>query len=208
MDIKTNPIVKKLILEKMKKILIINGHPDKESLCSELAESYKRGADISGVVCKLVNLTDLDFNPVLKFGYRERTELEPDLVRVQQDISESDHLVIVYPNWWSTYPALLKGFIDRVFLPGFAFKYRDNSPMWDKLLKGKTARLIVTMDTPGWYYRLINRNAGHNAMKVGVLEFSGIKPVKITSFGPVKTSSEKKRAEWLTLTEKLGKEQK
>jgi NAD(P)H dehydrogenase (quinone) len=188
----------------MKKVLIINGHPDKESFCSELAASYKKGADASGVVCKLVNLTDLEFNPVLKYGYRQRTELEPDLTAVQQDISEADHLVIVYPNWWSTYPALLKGFIDRVFLPQFAFRYRENSPLWDKLLTGKTARLIVTMDTPKWYYRLINRNAGHNAMKVGVLEFSGIRPVKITSFGPVRTASGKKRAEWLRKSEDLG----
>jgi NAD(P)H dehydrogenase (quinone) len=192
----------------MKKVLIINGHPDKGSFCSELAESYKRGADASGAECKLVYLTDLDFNPVLKYGYRQRTEIEPDLIRVQNDISEADHLVIVYPNWWSTYPALLKGFIDRAFLPQFAFRYRENSPMWDKLLKGKTARLIVTMDTPGWYYQLINRNAGYNAMKVGVLEFSGIKPVKITSFGPVKTSDENKRAVWIRKVEKLGLEQK
>jgi putative NADPH-quinone reductase len=191
----------------MKKILIINGHPDKESLCSELAESYKRGADASGALCKLVNLADLEFNPVLKYGYRQRTELEPDLVSVQNDISESDHIVMVYPNWWSTYPALLKGFIDRTFLPQFAFKYRDNSSLWDKLLKGKSARLIVTMDTPKWYYWLINRNAGHYAMKVGVLEFSGIKPVRITAFGPVRTASDKKRAEWIRKSENLGQKQ-
>jgi putative NADPH-quinone reductase len=192
----------------MKKVLIINGHPDKESFCYALAAIYKKGADASGAPCKLVNLTELEFNPVLKFGYRHRTELEPDLVTIQHDISESDHIVIVYPNWWSTYPALLKGFIDRVFLPKFAFAYRDNSPLWDKLLTGKTARLIVTMDTPKWYYWLINRNAGHHAMKVGVLEFSGIKPVKITSFGPIRTASEKKRAEWLKTAESLGQKQK
>jgi putative NADPH-quinone reductase len=192
----------------MKKILIINGHPDKKSFCSALAESYKKGVDSSGADCKLVHLIDLDFNPILSFGYREISVLEPDLVKMQQEILAADHLVLVYPNWWSTFPALLKGFIDRAFVPGFAFKYRENSPFWDKLLIGKTARMIVTMDTPKWYYFLMNINAGHNAMRIGVLEFCGIKPVKITSFASVKSSDEIKRRKWLTEVEELGKQLK
>jgi NAD(P)H dehydrogenase (quinone) len=127
---------------------------------------------------------------------------------MQEEILAADHLVWVYPNWWSTFPALLKGFIDRVFVPGFAFKYHDKDPSWDKLLQGKTARLIVTMDTPKWYYWLINKNAGHNAMKIGVLEFCGIKPVNITVFAPIKSADEAKRKKWLGEVEKLGKEQK
>jgi NAD(P)H dehydrogenase (quinone) len=192
----------------MKKILIINGHPDKESFCFALAESYKKGADSTGADCTLIHLIDLDFNPILSFGYRKISPLEPDLVKMQAKILAADHLVWVYPNWWSTFPALLKGFIDRTFVPNFAFKYRENSPFWDKLLEGKTARLIVTMDTPKWYYWLINRRAGHNAMRIGVLEFCGIKPVKITVCTPVKSSDEAKRKKWLREVEKLGNEQR
>jgi NAD(P)H dehydrogenase (quinone) len=188
----------------MKKILIINGHPDKESFCFALAESYKKGADVAGAGCTLVHLINLDFNPILTYGYRKISELEPDLVKMQAEILVADHLVWVYPNWWSTFPALLKGFIDRVFVPNFAFKYRENSPFWDKLLKGKTARLIVTMDSPKWYYWLMNRNAGHNAMRIGVLKFCGIQPVKITAFAPVKSADEAKRKKWLSEAEKLG----
>jgi NAD(P)H dehydrogenase (quinone) len=192
----------------MKKILIINGHPDKESLCFALAESYKKGADSTGADCKLIHLIDLDFNPILSFGYRKISVLEPDLVKMQAEITAADHLVWVYPNWWSTFPALLKGFIDRTFVPNFAFKYRENSVFWDKLLEGKTARLIVTMDTPKWYYWLMNRSAGHNAMRIGVLEFCGIKPVKITVFTPVKSSDDKKRKQWLEEAVELGKQLK
>jgi NAD(P)H dehydrogenase (quinone) len=188
----------------MKKILIINGHPDKESLCFALAESYKKGADTNGNQCQLVHLIDLTFNPILTHGYRLVSELEPDLLKMQEAILQADHLVFVYPNWWATLPALLKGFIDRVLLPGFAFKYHEKDPLWDKLLKGKTARLIVTMDSPKWYYWLINRNAGHNAMKIGVLEFCGIKPVKISAFAPVKSADELKRKKWLDEVETLG----
>jgi len=192
----------------MKNILIINGHPDKSSFCFALAESYKKGADTNGDNCQLVNLIDLKFNPILTYGYRIVMELEPDLLKIQQDILRADHLVFVYPTWWGTYPALLKGFIDRVFLPNFAFKYHEGSPFWDKLLKGKTARIITTMDAPKWYYWLIYRSAGHNAMKRAILEFCGIKPVKITSFAPVKSSTDLKRKKWIDEVELLGRNQK
>ena len=192
----------------MKNILIVNGHPDKESFCFALAESYKMGAYKTNTNVKLIHLIDLKFNPILTYGYRKISELEPDLVQMQQDILCADHLVFVYPNWWSTVPALLKGLIDRIFVPGFAFKYKENSPFWDKLLKGKTARLIVTMDTPKWYYWLINKNSGHNAMKIGILEFCGIKPVKITVFSGIKSSDESKRKKWLEEVKILGEKQK
>jgi len=191
----------------MKNILIINGNPDKDSICAKFAASYKKGAESTGANCKLVNLIDLQFDPILHFGYRKRTELEPDLVQIQQDILDANHLVFVYPTWWSTYPALLKGFIDRVFLPKFAFKYRENSLLWDKLLTGKTARLIVTMDTPKWYYWLVYKSPGHNSLKKGILKFCGIKPVKISAFGPVKTSDDKKRKKWIQKVEEIGKKQ-
>lgn len=190
----------------MKKILVINGNPDKESFCTVLANAYKKGADATGAECKLIHLIDLEFDPILRYGYRQRTELEPDLLAVQQDILDSDHLVFVYPTWWGTYPALLKGFIDRVFLPKFAFKYREDSLLWDKLLKGKSARLIVTMDTPKWYYSLIYHNPGHNSMKKGVLKFCGVTPVKVTALGPIKSSSMTTRNQWIHKVEEIGKQ--
>lgn len=189
----------------MKKVLIINGNPDKESFCIALAIAYKQGADAVGTTCKLIHLIDLQFDPILRYGFRKRTELEPDLLTVQQDIIEFDHLVFVYPTWWGTYPALLKGFIDRVFLPKFAFKYRDDSVFWDKLLKGKSAHIIVTMDTPKWYYSLIYHSPGHNSMKKGILGFCGITPVKVTALGPIKSSTPAKREKWLQQIEAFGK---
>jgi len=146
----------------------------------------------------------LKFNPILQYGYRTRTELEPDLIQTQKDIKAADHLVFIFPVWWSTYPALLKGFIDRVFLPGFVFKYRDNSILWDKLLKGKSADIISTMDTPGWYYRLVYKSPAHNSLKKGILEFCGINPVHVTRISPVKTSDEVSRGKWLKKVEVLG----
>jgi putative NADPH-quinone reductase len=131
-------------------------------------------------------------------------ELEPDLQNAQEKIKWADHLVWVHPVWWGSLPALLKGFIDRVFLPGFAFKYRENSVMWDRLLSGKTAHIITTMDSPVWYYKLFTGKPGINQLKKATLEFCGVKPVKVTCMGMVRKSTELSREKWLLKIKKAG----
>ncbi len=102
----------------------------------------------------------------------------------------------------------MKGFLDRVLLPGFAFKKRENSVWWDKFFTGKTARLICTMDQPTWYYRLINRGPSHQAMKKLTMKFIGIRTVRITSIGPLRLSKNTFRQKKLDKIEALGKEGK
>lgn len=187
-----------------KKILIVLGHPNKDTFCGSLAESYKKGAIQSGAEVKEIFISDLKFDPILHRGYKEIQELEPDLVQAQELIKWAEHLVFVYPTWWATMPALLKGFFDRVFLPGFAFKYRENSPYWDKYLTGKSARVITTMDAPAWYNFLVYGNAGQKTIKRGTLQFCGIKPVKVTTIGGVKAMKKEQLTNWLTKAEKLG----
>ncbi len=187
------------------KILIINGHPDQESYNFALAGAYKKGALSAGAEVKEIIIRDLEFNPNLQFGYRKRTELEPDLIDAQQKIKWADHLVWIYPLWWGSVPAIMKGFLDRVFLPGFAFQKREGSVWWDKLLKGKTARLISTMDQPAWYYKLIYRQPSNFAMKKLVMEFCGIKRVKVTNIGPIRLSKEIYRKKWLNKAELFGR---
>ncbi len=192
----------------MKKILIINGHPDRESFNFALAEAYKKGALASNAEVKEIVVRDLNFNPNLQFGYRKRTELEPDLLDAQQKIRWADHLVLVYPVWWGSIPALFKGFFDRVFLPGFAFQKRENSVWWDKLLVNKSARIICTLDQPAWYYWLVYRQPSTFAMKKLTLQFTGIKPVRVTTIGPIRLSKDNYRANWLTKVEALGSKQR
>lgn len=189
----------------MKKILIILGHPVKDTFSNLLFENYRKGALSSGSEIREIILRDLDFELNFREGYRGNQELEPDLQKAQEAIKWAEHIVMIYPNWWSTFPALMKGFIDRTFLPGFAFKYRKGSLSWDKYLTGRSARLIITMDTPPWYYWLVYRRPGHNAMKRGILGFCGIRPVRITTIGSLKISSEARRQKWLDKVEKLGR---
>ena len=186
----------------MKKILIINGHPDKKSYTAALTKAYAKGARTQAEV-EVLYFADLEFDLILHHAYKSRTELEPDLLRAQALLKEADHTVWLYPTWWGGMPALLKGFIDRVFLPGFSFKYRENSPFWDKLMKGKTARVITTMDSPIWYYRLAYSSAGHKAVKRIILGFCGFK-VKFFTLGNLKNSTDKQRHKWLEKVERLG----
>lgn len=192
----------------MKKILIINGHPDKESFNYGLSETYIKGAKRSSATIKEINIRELNFNPNLQFGYRKRTELEPDLLEAQDKLKWADHLVWIYPVWWGSVPAIMKGFLDRILLPGFAFNKRKDSLWWDKCFKGKTARIICTLDQPSWYYRLIYKSPSHFAMKNGTLNFIGIKKVKITTIGPIRLSKDKFRQKWLQKIEKLGERNK
>ncbi|MBI5539896.1 MAG: NAD(P)H-dependent oxidoreductase [Bacteroidia bacterium] len=191
-----------------KKILIINGHPDKNSFNYNIAESYKIGALKSGAIVEQINIADLKFNPNLESGYRKRTTLEPDLLAAWEKISWAEHLVFIHPLWWGGIPAIMKGFIDRVFLPGMAFRYRENSVMWDKLLTGKSARIFCTMDQPYWYYRFVNGRPAIKQLKKMTLEFCGIKPVKVTAFTMVRNSKEETRKKWLSIVENLGVSQR
>lgn len=191
-----------------KKILIINGHPDKESFNFALSDAYKKGVESSNAELSIVNIRELEFNPNLQYGYRKRTELESDLLKVQELIKWADHLVWIYPVWWGSVPAIMKGFIDRVFLPGFAFKKRESSVWWDKFLTGKTARLICTLDQPAWFYKWFNNSPSHNAMKKLTMHFVGVKKVRITAIGPLRLSKAEFREKWLKKIEKLGTKNK
>lgn len=192
----------------MKKIAIINGHPNKDSFNFGVAEAYRLGAVEAGAEVKEIVIRDLNFNPNLQFGYQKRMELEPDLLKAWEIIQWADHLVWIHPVWWGGFPALMKGFIDRLFLPGMAYKYRENSVWWDKLLKGKTAHIITTLDQPGWYYRLFFGRPSVNQLRKSILEYCGVKPVKVTYIGIIRNSKEEQRSKWLRKVRALGRKQK
>lgn len=188
-----------------KKILVILGHPNADSFCGALFNAFIEGAEAKGSEVRRAKVGELAFDPVLWKGYGEIQELEPDLAKFQDDVLWAEHIVFVYPTWWGAMPSLLKGLIDRTFLPGFSFKYRDGSQFWDKLLSGRSAQLLVTMDTPPWYYRWIYRSPGHNQMKRTILGFCGIKVNRISEFSPIKGSTQEKRGKWLKVAEELGR---
>ena len=123
--------------------------------------------------------------------------LETDLLKSQEYISQADHIAIFYPTWWGTIPAKLKGFFDRILLPGYAFKFSESSPVQEKLLIGKTATIVTTMDTPIWYYKYVQGNLGVRLLKNLILKFCGIETKKVVYVGPVKNYKKSDIEAWL-----------
>ena len=188
-----------------KRILLILGHPSTKSFCAALAERYAQSALDAGHEVRQLRLGEMVFDPVLREGYQQIQTLEDDLNAAQSDILWAEHLTLVYPIWWGGIPALLKGFFDRVLLPGFAFKYRKGKAFPDKLLNGRTAHLLVTMDTPPWYYRLIYRMPGLHEVRKTTLQFCGIKPLRTLTFGPVLGSTDQQRRSWLQQAQAIAR---
>ncbi len=189
-----------------KKILVLLGHTDWDSFCGYLATRYEEGARQAGHDVRRVNISDLEFDPILHKGYKVIQALELDLVKLQGDFNWADHIVIAYPNWWSTMPAKLKGLFDRFLLPGFAFRMNKGSLLgtWQKLLKGKTARVIITMDQhPFLTWLLIGDYS--NEIRRGILWFCGIWPAHVTSIGPIQRLDPEQRTKWGDKIAKLGK---
>ena len=187
-----------------KRVAIIVGHPAADSWCGALADSYAAAARAGGHEVRMLYLAQLDFDPSLHAGYRQIQALEPDLLAAQATLAWAEHLVIAYPIWWGSVPALLKGFLDRILLPGFAFKYRPGKAFPEQLLRGRSAQLLVSMDTPPWYFRWVYRMPGIVQLKKTTLEFCGIAPVKVAAFGPLISSSSAQRASWLVKAARLA----
>ncbi|CAI9008152.1 NAD(P)H-dependent oxidoreductase [Pseudomonas sp. fls2-241-R2A-110] len=188
-----------------KRILVILGHPSSNSFCAALAQRYVQSALRAGHEVRQLFLGRMNFDPVLREGYRQVQPLERDLRHAQADILWAEQLTLVYPIWWGGVPALLKGFFDRVFLPGFAFKYREGKAFPDKLLRGRSAHLLVTMDTPPWYYRWIYRMPGLHQIRKTTLAFCGIEPRRTLTFGPILGASDGQRETWLRQAEAIAR---
>jgi putative NADPH-quinone reductase len=112
--------------------------------------------------------------------------MEPDLADFWARLQAADHLVFAFPMWWGGAPALVQGTIERLFLPGQAFAYHPKDPFWDKLLRGRSADVLVTMDTPPAVLRWLWGFPIGRRWKRQILGFVGIRPVRVLCFGPVR----------------------
>jgi len=190
-----------------KHILLLLGHPSKNSFNKALLDAYQKGAESSGAVCKTLYIGDLQFDGNLAEGYKtgKAEQMEADLVASQKLLLWAHHVVFVFPNWWGAMPALTKGFVDRIFLPGFAFKHRSGQAFPDKLLSGKSIRILVTMDTPRFWFYLVHRASLYLILKKVVFGYVGFDPIRFSTFGFMRKSTEGQRRRWLQNVERMGK---
>jgi len=162
----------------MNKLLILNGHPSKNSLSRELCETIVAGV---GKSAKLFHVSEMDFSHDLE----KDMPVEPDIKRFQDALKWCDTLVIAHPLWWGGPPAKLKALFDRSLLPDFAYRYEGNKPVG--LLKGKTPHLLLTSDSPAWYLKWILGNGWVKILNRQILGFVGFSKLKTTNIGPVRT---------------------
>src|SRR5699024_8066124 len=187
------------------RILIVLVDRGAESLCGALADAYRDGAAETGAEIRVLTLASLRFDVHVHTSSPEEQPLEPDLQRARDWLDWAEHLVFVYPTWWGTMPALLKGFLDRMVMPGFAFRFHGSGASdWSGLWAGKSAQLITTTDTPPLIYRWLFRAPGTHAMRNATLGFCGVKPVYALVFGPVRTSSAAQRKRWIERARRAG----
>lgn len=184
-----------------RRILVILGHPAPASLNQALAEAYAEGARSAGAEVVLLPTASLAMDALA--DPRTVADLEPDLVTAQGLIQAADHLAFVYPLWWGAAPTTLKAFIDRTFLTGFAFRYNAKGQP-EKLLKGRSARILLTMDGPWWFHRWMYRNSGITWLKWATLWFSGIRTVGVEFIDKVRTSSPERLADQILRARRLG----
>lgn len=192
-----------------RRVLIIQGHPDASArhLCHVLAESCAEGALAEGHEVRTVDVAQLDF-PLLRSQHEwEHTPLPAGLQGAQDDIAWAEHLVFFFPLWMGDMPALLKGFLEQVARPGFAFKAeagKGNNPFNAKGLKGRSARVVVTMGMPAAVYRWFFFAHGVRSLERNVLRFAGIAPVRTTLVGMVDRLGEAGVRRWQARLRALG----
>ena len=186
----------------MANIMIVVGHPVPDTYCEALGEAYRRGAESGGHQAHLFVLAKMNFDAVLREGYRREQPLEPDLERAREALRACERLVFVFPLWVGDMPAILKGFIERVLQPDLLAK-RAGQGDW-RILKGKSARIIMTMGMPGWFYRLWFGAYALKLLKRNILHFTGVAPVRTTFHGGIEAVSDYTRRAWLREAEALG----
>lgn len=187
------------------RIAIVQGHPDPapERLCRALAAAYAAGAGAAGHPVATLDLAQLEV-PLLTSQADFLKEPVPESLRAAaQAIAEADHLVLVFPLWLGTMPALLKAFLEQVMRPGLAFAYREGGGIPQKLMTGKSARIVVTMGMPALLYRWLYGGFGIRGLRRSILAFAGYAPVRMSLLGSVEASPSRREA-WLDQMRRLG----
>lgn len=190
-----------------KRILLVQGHPDpsRQHLCHRLEDAYADAAVIAGHEVRRARVAELDFPLLRTQDEWEHGKLPDTLQQAQDDIGWCEHLVLIFPLWLGDMPALLKGFLEQVARPGFAFHSSGRNPLAAKALTGRSARIVVTMGMPALVYRWYFMAHSVKSLERNILGFVGISPVRKTLLGLAGTATHDKVAGWVNKMEGLAR---
>jgi putative NADPH-quinone reductase len=188
-------------------VCIIQGHPHGagKHLCHAIADAYADGAQAARADVRRIDLGNMKI-PLLR-DPADFSDAPPDeIVAAQTVIRDSQHIVVVYPLWLGTMPAVVKAFFEQLCRHGFALK-ADPEGEWPKqMLKGRSARVIVTMGMPSAAYKLMFGAHGVRGFESGILGMAGIKPIRETLVGGVGDLNRNESEAILARIRRLGKE--
>lgn len=189
-----------------KRIVLIQGHPDPVGghFGQALAAAYRQGAEQAGHEVRLIEVAALDVPMVRSKAQWDGGELIPALDQAQQTLAWGEHWVLFYPLWLGTMPALLKAFLEQVLRPGFAVSRSGDALAWHKQLRGRSARIVVTMGMPAMVYRWYFRAHSVKSLERNILGFCGIAPIRETLIGMVEAAGDARRRQWLARMRALG----
>lgn len=187
----------------MTTVTLLTAAPSEDSFNAALAQAWKKGAEASGATVRHFDVTKLQFDPVLRGAYREPMRDEPDLAAVRAAFEVSSHVTWVFPTWWAGLPAAMKALVDRLFLPGWAFRF-EGKALPVGLMAGKSTRYVTTMDSPGLWYRLAHHDALAGSFGRATLGFVGFAPVKRSLVFGTRKLGEAARGKWLARLEREG----
>ena len=191
----------------IKKIVIIQGHPDDHDhhYGHALAESYIRGAQEAGHELKNIKVSKLQFAVLRTRKDWEKGSPDNDIEQAQEAIEWADHIAIFYPLWLGTMPALLKAFFEQVLRPGFAIDTSAGGKTWKKNLTGRSARIVITMGMPAFVYRWYFRAHSLKSLERNILGLCGIAPIKESLIGAVEDADSARHEKWLAKMHTLGR---
>jgi putative NADPH-quinone reductase len=187
------------------RILVLQGHPDPsgDRFLRKLGAAYARGASAAGHEVRIVDIAALEF-PLLRSQREWEKPAPAAIAEAQLALAWCEHVVLLFPLWLGEMPALVKGFLEQLLRPGFATTPVEQGMAWRRLLKGRSARLVVTMGMPAFAYRWFFFAHGLRSLKRNILGFCGLGPIRETLIGNVEGCGDARRARWLAELELLG----
>ena len=193
------------------RILVIIGTPLPDTLNHSLAHAYIDAARASGAHVEVVDLAHdpSPDHPRVRNQLRAPRHdgdvaLDPIVARYIASVDAADHLTFFFPQWWGGVPAALKSWLDRVLLTGFAYRYHPRGKGWDRMLAGRTARILTTSDSPTWWSRLVYRDASVRALKTATLWYCGVSTVGTTRISEVRHSTPERLGKAIAAIKNLG----
>lgn len=186
----------------MSRVAIIVGHARTGTFCEALGEAYRDGAASAGHEARLFVTSRMAFDPILHNGFERVQPLEPDLAAAHDALFAADHIVIIFPLWLGTLPAILKGFLERVLQPDLVEHAKEGR--FAKPLAGKSARVIITMGMPGFIYHWWFGAHALKMLKRNILGFVGVAPVRSTVFGNIRSADPQRLSGWLADVRAMG----